>query len=159
NSTSCPFDSGCGTMFKIAKTASGYANIPTTLVSFDGRDGFIPYAGLIIDPNGNLFGTTYLGGAGYVGPTSPGLGTVFEVVKTANGYANVPTTLTSFYGSTNGRILYGNLVADSNGNLFGTTYSGGTFNYGTVFQIVNNGTSTAPSYANTPTTLVSFNGS
>src|SRR5262249_8900050 len=60
----------------------------------------------------------------------------------------------------------GGLIADANGNLFGTTAQGGlsttcpsSAGCGTVFEIVNNGTSTAPSYANTPITLVNFNGS
>ena len=55
-----------GTVFEIAKTASGYST-PTVLVSFNGTDGATPYAGLIADAAGNLFGTTYGGGAyGYI---------------------------------------------------------------------------------------------
>ena len=45
-------------MFEIAKTASGYASTPTTLVSFNGTDGAVPDGGLIADANGDLFGTT-----------------------------------------------------------------------------------------------------
>ena len=45
-------------MFEIAKTASGYASTPTTLVSFNGTDGREPFAGLIADGAGDLFGTT-----------------------------------------------------------------------------------------------------
>jgi hypothetical protein len=83
-----------------------------------------------------------------------GSGTVYEVARTAIGYANAPTVLASFNGP-DGAILYGDLIADANGNLFGTTYTGGTFGYGTVFEIAK----TAHGYARTPTTLVSFNGS
>jgi uncharacterized repeat protein (TIGR03803 family) len=54
--------------------------ILTTLASFNDTDGANPYAGLIEDPAGNLFGTTGRGGA-YGG------GTVFELTKTASGYA------------------------------------------------------------------------
>jgi uncharacterized repeat protein (TIGR03803 family) len=131
-------------VFEIAKTASGYANTPTTLVSFNNIDGAYPYAGVIADANGNLFGTTVNGGA-------YGYGTVFEIAKTASGYANTPTTLVSFNsidGSTpyggliadaNGNLFgstpYGGLIADANGNLFGTTPFGGTFGGGTVFEI------------------------
>ena len=50
-------------MFEMAKTSSGYASTPTTLVSFDNTNGSFPYAGLIADANGNLFGTTEEGGA------------------------------------------------------------------------------------------------
>ena len=57
------------------------------------------------------------------------------------------------------RNPHGSLIADANGDLFGTTESGGASGDGTVFEIVNNGTLSAPSYASTPTILVSFNGS
>ena len=61
-----------------------------TLVSFDGGDGEMPEAdSLLIDANGDLFGTTVAGGDG-------GLGTVFEIVNTASGYANTPETLVDF---------------------------------------------------------------
>ena len=55
--------SGNGTVFEIVKTSSGYASTPTTLVSFDNTNGALPFAGLIADANGNLFGTTLAGGA------------------------------------------------------------------------------------------------
>ena len=71
-----------GTVFEITKTASGYATTPTTLVSFNARQrllahGANPFAGLIADANGDLFGTTAAGGA-----NGNGLGTVFEIAKT-----------------------------------------------------------------------------
>jgi uncharacterized repeat protein (TIGR03803 family) len=57
---------GGGTVFKIAKTAGGYASTPTILVSFcalpNCADGAFPFASLIADANGNLFGTTLGGG-------------------------------------------------------------------------------------------------
>jgi uncharacterized repeat protein (TIGR03803 family) len=61
----------------------------TTLVSFDYANGKFPFAGLIADANGNLFGTTAFGGA-------YGNGTVFEVAKTASGYDSNPSTLVNF---------------------------------------------------------------
>ena len=144
-----------GTVFEIVKTADGYASTPTTLVTFNGTDGSYPQAGLIADASGNLFGTTTGGGAS-------GYGTVFEIVKTADGYASTPITLVSFNGN-NGSYPQAGLIADASGDLFGTASGGGAYDgpyggYGTVFEVVNNGTSAAPSYASTPTTLVSFNG-
>ena len=62
----------------------------TTLISFNGDDGELPQGDLIADANGDLFGTTSFGGA------SPFDGTVFEIAKTASGYASTPTTLVSF---------------------------------------------------------------
>ena len=136
--------SGTGTVFEIVKTSSGYASTPTTLVSFDDTNGAIPAASLIADANGNLFGTTYAGGAS-------GYGTVFEIVKTSSGYASIPTTLVSF-DNTNGANPLASLIADANGNLFGTTSAGEASGYGTVFEV----TKTSSGYSSTPTTLASF---
>jgi hypothetical protein len=82
-----------GTVFEIAKTATGYASAPTTLVSFDGSDGEQPEASLVADANGDLFGTTRGGAA------SGNDGSVFEIAKTSTGYASAPTTLVTFNGS------------------------------------------------------------
>jgi uncharacterized repeat protein (TIGR03803 family) len=117
-----------------------------TLVSFNGSNGAEPLGRLIVDASGNLFGTTILGG----GPN--GQGTVFEIVKTASGYASAPTTLVTFNGS-NGAEPHSGLIADAAGNLFGTTQSGGSGNFGTLFELVNKG---GGSY--TLATLVSFDG-
>jgi hypothetical protein len=103
--------SDLGTVFEIAKTAQGYASTPTTLVSFNGTNGSQPYAGLIVDAHGDLFGTTAYGGNGY-GNGGLGVGTVFEIAKTGNGYASTPTTLVSFNG-TNGANPFGSLIADA----------------------------------------------
>ena len=109
---------------------------------------------MIVDANGNLFGTTR--GLFF------GDGTVFEIENTgtvaAPVYARTATTLVSFNGS-NGQDPQAGLTADANGNLFGTTYGGGAYGDGTVFEIQNLGTIAAPVYASAPTTLVNFDGS
>jgi uncharacterized repeat protein (TIGR03803 family) len=133
-----------GTVFEIVKTTDGYASAPTTLVSFTGHDGYGPVGGLMVDTAGDLFGTTYGGGAN-------GYGTVFEIAKTADGYASTPTTLVSFTSS-DGAGPQGSLIIDAAGDLFGTTYRGGTDGYGTVFEIAK----TYTGYASAPTTLVNF---
>jgi T5SS/PEP-CTERM-associated repeat protein/uncharacterized repeat protein (TIGR03803 family) len=136
---------GDGTVFEIAKTGGSYAGTPTTLASFNGTDGSAPSAGLITDAAGDLFGTTYNGGANSDG-------TVFEIAKTGGSYATTPTTLVSF-NNTNGENPEAGLIVDAAGDLFGTTSDGGAGGYGTVFEIAHTG----GSYASTPTTLVSFN--
>ena len=85
----------------------------TTLVIFNDANGAFPDGDLIADANGDLFGTTSGSGAN-------GDGTVFEIAKTAGGYASTPTTLVSFNGA-NGAVPEGGLIADANGDLFGTT--------------------------------------
>ena len=134
-----------GSVFEIAMTGGTYASTPTTLVSFNGADGDDPVDGLFVDAAGNLFGTTFGGGANYAG-------TVFEVARTGDGYASTPTTLVSFDPSDGSP--YGRLIADVSGDLFGVTADGGAANDGTVFEIAKTG----DSYASTPTTLANFNG-
>ncbi|MBV8612935.1 MAG: hypothetical protein JOY66_04080, partial [Acetobacteraceae bacterium] len=119
--------SGDGTVFEVAKTPSGYASAPTTLVSFNGANGVTPFGGLTADASGDLFGTTSGGGA-------DNQGTVFEIAKTASGYASAPTTLVGFNGA-NGLFPDAALTADANGDLFGTTVSGGPSDDGTVFEL------------------------
>ncbi len=138
--------SGGGTVFEIAKTASGYAGTPTILYSFQRADGLQPVAGLVLDAAGDLFGTTSAGGAN-------DQGTVFEIAKTASGYAGTPTVLHSFGSfAGDGSTPVAGLVLDAAGDLFGTTQAGGANNEGTVFEIVK----TASGYAGTPTILHSF---
>jgi hypothetical protein len=130
---------GGGTVFEIVKTASGYASTPTTLASFCALancvDGKNPHAGLIIDGNGNLFGTTSAGEPDNFSGTPTVASTVFEIAKAANGYASTPTTLVSFLISChlgggpagfaciapNGAFPLDGLIFDADGNLFGTT--------------------------------------
>jgi uncharacterized repeat protein (TIGR03803 family) len=118
-----------------------------TLVDFNGTDGSQPqYVNLLIDANGDLFGTTEHGGPG-------GYGTVFEITDSAlTGYASTPTTLATFTNST-GENPYSGLLMDAQGNLFGTTVGGGDSNFGTAFEI-----SFMPTtgYSNTPTTIAIF---
>ena len=137
-----------GTVFEITKTAGGYAATPTILINFNGTNGSKPLAGLIADANGDLFGTTFAGGS------IVDRGSVFEIAKTPTGFASQLTTLTDF-NSIPGKFPQGGLLADSNGDLFGTTPSGNPPDFdGEVFEIKK----TIAGYASTPTTLVSFPG-
>ena len=99
------------------------------LYSFTGRDGdgSEPFAGLVRDSAGNLYGTTFGGG-------QLGVGTVFKIDPLGN-----ESILYSFLGGSDGSIPSSTLVLDSAGNLYGTTDAGGTFNRGTVFEIDSGG--------------------
>jgi uncharacterized repeat protein (TIGR03803 family) len=96
----------------------------TLLHSFKNQpDGAYPQAGLILDGSGNFYGTTYEGGVGY--------GTVFK-----GNSAGRQTTLYSFKSGTDGEYpLRAGVILDGAGNLYGTTYTGGVFDYGTVFKL------------------------
>ena len=115
---------GCGTVFKISP-----AGKKTTLYSFTGgTDGAVPWGDLVQDSAGNLYGVTWSGGDlscsdGY------GCGTVFEV-----NTAGIETVLHSFIGGNDGTFPVG-LTRDQEGNFYGATNSGGTFNNGTVFKL------------------------
>src|ERR1700722_6280520 len=88
-----------------------------------GSDGNTPRANLIADKNGNLYGTSTIGG-------EYGYGTVFEIAPDG-----AETVLHSFESDGDGAVPYGGVISDKSGNLYGTTGSGGSFGYGTVFKL------------------------
>ena len=123
--------SGKGTVFKL--DTSGKEPL---LHSFTGgRDGSHPYSGLVLDAAGNLYGTTYGGGAFTCGRTL--CGTVFKLDATGH-----ETVLHNFSGGTDGSGPCAGVVRDSAGNLYGTTLNGGSFNLGTVFKVDTRGKET-----------------
>jgi uncharacterized repeat protein (TIGR03803 family) len=105
---------GCGIVFKLTPKGK-----ETVLYNFCAQtsctDGEMPYAGLVFDQKGNLYGTTLYGGAYLC------CGVVFRLTPEGK-----ETVLHSF----NGGYPYAGLVFDQKGNLFGTTYYGGTFKVG-----------------------------
>lgn len=110
-----------------------------TLASFTSSTAAVSYSPLILDPNGNVFGTTQYGG-------TYNQGSVFEIAKGSG----VVTTLASFNGANRGgAIPNGAMVLDAQGNLFGTTQYGGRYNQGILFEIAKG--------SNTITTLLSLN--
>jgi uncharacterized repeat protein (TIGR03803 family) len=126
--TSVGGPSNLGTIFKL--NTSGTL---TVLHSFVGapNDGTYPLAGLIADSSGNLYGTTEEGGAS-------DRGTVFKL----DTFGTL-TVLHSFTGGAgDGALPLAGLIADSSGNLYGTTGQGGTSNRGTVFKLDTSGTLT-----------------
>jgi uncharacterized repeat protein (TIGR03803 family) len=119
--------SGKGTVFKVDMTGK-----ETVLYSFkDGVDGGYPWAGLVRDAAGNLYGTAVSGG-------TSNLGVVFKLSKTGK-----ETVLHSFAGGTDGVFpASGNLLRDSAGNLYGTTPEGGAPNFGVVYKLDKTGAET-----------------
>jgi len=116
---------GFGVVFKISTQGS-----LTPIHSFTGTDGSAPYAGVIQARDGNLYGTTAYGGL-------YGNGTVFKMTTSGS-----ITNLYSFSGGADGSCPYAGLLQASDGSLYGTTMYGGTYGYGTVFQIATNGSLT-----------------
>lgn len=109
---------GAGTVFRLTPTGT-----ETTLLSFTNKsDGGYPFAALIQDKAGNLYGTTYEGGVSNDG-------VVFKLAPDGT-----ETILHAFNGQ-DGQYLYGGVTIDGKGNLFGTTFQGGTGGKGVVFKI------------------------
>ncbi|HEX4049689.1 MAG TPA: choice-of-anchor tandem repeat GloVer-containing protein [Steroidobacteraceae bacterium] len=99
-------------------------------------DGANPYAGLIADGAGNLYGTTPTGGSYLCAIPqlcASNFGTVFKI----NPTTGAETLLYSFRGSgySDGEYPYGGLLLGSDGYFFGTTQKGGTGGYGTVYRL------------------------
>ena len=120
--TSSGGNSRLGVVFKLDT-----ANNEIVLHSFSGSDGAIPHGGLVLDGSGNLYGTTSLGG-------DFGLGTVFKIDP-----SGTETVVHSFAGNPDGAKPYAGLIADTAGNLYGTTEKGGSSGRGTVFKITATG--------------------
>src|SRR5207253_10712690 len=88
-----------------------------------------PYAGLIFDKSGDLYGTTLEGGTN-------GSGTVFELLPPATkGAAWTETVLHSFAGGSDGAFTFAGLIFDKSGDLYGVTSGGGANGSGTVFEL------------------------
>jgi uncharacterized repeat protein (TIGR03803 family) len=132
---------GGGTVFKLAPPAQPSGTwTETVLYSFcsaaNCTDGIWPEAGLTQDAAGNLYGTTYEGGANTsVNGLTVGGGTVFKVDTTGN-----ESVLYSFCSVGGGNCTDGiwpeaGLIQDAAGNLYGTTTEGGANDYGTVFKV------------------------
>jgi uncharacterized repeat protein (TIGR03803 family) len=112
---------GLGTIFELQ--TDGTLKI---LHSFQGTDGAVPYAAVIRDDSGNLYGTTSAGG----GPDGNYYGTVFELDP-----SGTLSTLHAFSPFEQGANLRGSLIRDAAGNLYGTAAYGGANHYGIVFKI------------------------
>ncbi len=115
-------NSNQGIVFKLELDGSGF----TIIKHFAGTngDGGQPRGGLIEGADGLLYGTTVVGGTN-------NQGTVFRVGPDGNGYE----VIRSFAGGSDGALPTAALLQAANGTLYGTTYSGGLANQGTVFSI------------------------
>jgi len=117
---------GWGTVFKLAPNQDGTWT-QSTLYAFKGRnDGGDPWASLLFDGAGNLYGTT--NGAG-----AYGCGVVFKLTPASSGPWKEKVLHT--FMDKPGCESFSTLILDSAGNLYGTTAGDGTKTFGSVFEI------------------------
>ncbi len=133
---------GCGTVFKLAPNGFGFKE--HVLYVFQGdEDGDIPAAGLVAEGQGDLYGTTALGGG--VGCFEKfGCGIAFKLTRTKAGYSE--SVIYRFQGGADGANPYAGLIVGKGGVLFGTTSAGGSGcrqGCGTVFSLSPSGSSYA----------------
>ena len=125
--TGCNQPEGCGTVFKLTGGSE------TVLHAFaDGTDGAFPVAGVVMDGQGNLYGTTEAGAIFNQDGCFGGCGSVFEIA--ADG---AETILHAFNRCTDGAIPFGGVIL-ADGYLYGTASAGSgtcTSDYGVVFSL------------------------
>ncbi len=138
-STTCYRDgTGCGAVFRLRPppTFCRAVSCPwtaTVVYDFNGvTDAYSPgYGDLVFDQQGNIFGTTVQG-------DSSAVGVVYELTPQGSGWTE--SFLHEFFSGTgDGYAPYSGVVFDNAGNLYGTTTSGGSGGFGTVFQLTRSG--------------------
>ena len=128
---------GQGTVYKLIHNASGWQF--NRLYGFSWPAGSALDARVLFGPDGALYGTTYYGGAGY--------GNVFSLVppptppRTAQDNHWIETGLYTFTGGSDGADPEGDLAFDDAGNIYGSTFFGGSNGGGAVFELTRSGNS------------------
>jgi len=121
---------GCGTIVKWDTTVK-----ETVLHSFNGNDGAMPFGGIVLDGQGNFYGTTSAGGDLSLN-SGQGFGTIFKLNLSTGTF----TTIHSFTGTPDGSDMENSLVLDAQGNLYGSTNKGGANGHGELFKVDASGT-------------------
>ena len=127
-------------LFGFAPTQAAGQSLKVIHTFTGGQDGAYPYAGLIIDKNGNLYGTANAGGdlTASCPPANAGCGTVYKLAPSGSGWTF--RVLYTFLGGNDGQGPYGRVAFGPTGELYGTTVGGGgnptcLSGCGTVFSL------------------------
>jgi len=123
---------GCGVVFELVRGKAGKWTFKV-LHNFALTDGANPYAGMIFDSRGDLYGTASSGGNVSACSDEGGCGVVFKLAPDGKGHWT-ETVVYAFNGGDGGGPM-GPVTFDSSGNLYGTTSYGGANRGGTVFEL------------------------
>jgi uncharacterized repeat protein (TIGR03803 family) len=115
----------CGTVYELTLSNGKWTENILHVFGQSG-DGDEPYAGVIFDKAGNLYGTTAAGGAHRQG-------SVYQLMRSGSGWTE--RLLYSFQGASDGQFPFSGLIMDEAGNLYGNTCCGGPYNGGTAFEV------------------------
>jgi hypothetical protein len=121
---------GCGVVFELSPNSAG-AWLQTRLYNFHDTDGAEPFAGVVVDGSGNVFGTTSLGGD--LTCIKSGCGVAYELTPSSTHWTQ--SVLHVFGAGSDGFFPDGGLILDSAGNVYGMTLLGGTDDQGEVYEI------------------------
>jgi len=119
---------GCGKVYKLTLKSGKWTS--KTLYNFvkGGTDACDPYSGIVFDAAGNIYGTTFKGGAA-------GKGAVYELLAPVGKSTSYTEKVLWSFDGTDGASAWASLILDSSGNLYGTTYAGGSKGDGVVFEV------------------------
>ena len=121
---------GLGTIYRLHPKPNDTWTLRVIHAFTGGSDGSSGSAGQMIIRNGHLYGAATTGGSGY--------GTVFELKPTSAGEWSFKT-LYAFQGQPDGSFPYGALLFDAAGNIYGTTYYGGSDGIGSIYKLTRSG--------------------
>ena len=128
---SCSQGVGCGTVFELTPTVGG-SWTEKILHSFDGTDGNLSQAAVVLDASGSVYGTAFVGGTRDCNNTL-GCGTVFKLTQGIGGVW--AESVYRFQNESSGSNPMAPLTLDSSGNVYGTTTTGGPRGGGVAFKI------------------------
>lgn len=128
---------GCGVVFEVSPGKRGWSE--SVLHTFSGSDGAYPQGSVIFDSHRNLYSTTSYGGSGNcsVSYEPAGCGTVFRLKPEKAGWKE--SVLYNFGDGDDGGIPFAAVIMDSQGDLLGTTFDGGSGHEGVVFKLAPSG--------------------
>jgi uncharacterized repeat protein (TIGR03803 family) len=121
---------GCGTVFELQPSQTGWTESILYAFGDNTADGHYPLGSLVLDGEGNLYGTASVAG--------PGAGSAFRLSPSSGGWTFGVIYAFEQFSRQDGNTPEAGMIFDAAGNLYGTTGGGGTFGFGTVFELTLN---------------------